>query len=152
MTFDNAPALLREALATRGYSAPTPVQAAVLEPEADGRDLIVSAQTGSGKTVAFGLALAPQLLDEFGTGRVMFRNTRAALSGFPTRQAKLVPLKAGADDDAFAGKVKWLAGLLRELAAGHPPTHAAGPSQTGGVDQWVGGDGGRPAPASTLRR
>jgi ATP-dependent helicase HepA len=61
-------------------------------------------------------ALIASLLDEFGTGRVMFRNTRAALSGFPTRQAKLVPLKAGADDDAFAMKVKWLAALLRELS------------------------------------
>ena len=36
----------------------TPVQAAVLAPEAHGRDLIVSARTGSGKTVAFGLAMA----------------------------------------------------------------------------------------------
>ena len=66
MTFETLPALLSEALAARGYAAPTPVQAAVLEPEADGRDLIVSAQTGSGKTVAFGLAMAPQLLDQAG--------------------------------------------------------------------------------------
>jgi len=34
------------------------VQAAVLEQRAEGRDLIVSAQAGSGKTVAFGLAMA----------------------------------------------------------------------------------------------
>jgi ATP-dependent RNA helicase DeaD len=34
----------------------------VLEEGAQGRDLIVSAQTGSGKTVAFGLAMAEQLL------------------------------------------------------------------------------------------
>lgn len=60
-------------------------------------------------------ALIASMLDEFGTGRVMFRNTRAALSGFPTREATLVPLKADADDDAFAVKVKWLAALLREL-------------------------------------
>jgi ATP-dependent helicase HepA len=60
-------------------------------------------------------ALIASLLDEFGTGRVMFRNTRAALTGFPTRQAKLVPLEAGEDGDGFAVKVKWLAGLLREL-------------------------------------
>lgn len=59
-------------------------------------------------------ALIAALLDEFGTGRVMFRNTRAALSGFPTRQAKLVPLDAG-DDEGFTPKVKWLAALLREL-------------------------------------
>ena len=64
MTFQTPFALLSEALAARGYAAPTPVQAAVLEPEAAGRDLIVSAQTGSGKTVAFGLAMATELLDE----------------------------------------------------------------------------------------
>jgi ATP-dependent RNA helicase DeaD len=55
------PALAR-ALAERGYATLTPVQAAVLEPGADARDLLVSAQTGSGKTVAYGLAFAPSLL------------------------------------------------------------------------------------------
>ena len=34
----------------------------MIEPEAAGRDLVVSAQTGSGKTVAFGLAMAGELL------------------------------------------------------------------------------------------
>jgi ATP-dependent RNA helicase DeaD len=67
MTFQTPYAALAETLATRGYAAPTSVQAAVLEPEAAGRDLIVSAQTGSGKTVAFGLAMAPQLLGADGT-------------------------------------------------------------------------------------
>ncbi len=56
--------------------------------------------------------LVAELLDEFGTGRVMFRNTRAALSGFPDRRAKLVPLDA--NPDAMTAKVKWLVGLLRE--------------------------------------
>jgi ATP-dependent RNA helicase DeaD len=64
MIFDRLPHFLSEALSERGYAAPTPVQGAVLEPNAEGRDLIVSAQTGSGKTVAFGLAIAPQLLGE----------------------------------------------------------------------------------------
>src|SRR4051812_50214466 len=62
MTFETLPPLLRDALAARGYENPTPVQAAVLDADAAGRDLIVSAQTRSGKTGAFGLALAPQLL------------------------------------------------------------------------------------------
>ena len=55
------PSLLR-ALTERGYSDPTPVQAAVLQPETANRDLLVSAQTGSGKTVAYGLTLASTLL------------------------------------------------------------------------------------------
>ena len=57
--------------------------------------------------------LVNELLDAFGTGRVMFRNTRASLPGFPARKAHLVPLPAGADETE--AKVKWLAGLLREL-------------------------------------
>ena len=64
MSFENLPPILGEALAERGYDAPTPVQAAVIAPDAKRRDLIVSAQTGSGKTVAFGLALADEILGE----------------------------------------------------------------------------------------
>ncbi len=63
MPFPAVNPALAQALAEREYAEPTPVQSAVLAPEAEGRDLLVSAQTGSGKTVAFGLALAPTLLD-----------------------------------------------------------------------------------------
>jgi ATP-dependent RNA helicase DeaD len=59
----NMNAALSEALAARGYETLTPVQSAVIADEAQGRDLIVSAKTGSGKTVAFGLAMADQLLE-----------------------------------------------------------------------------------------
>ncbi len=54
--------------------------------------------------------LTAALLDEFGTGRVMFRNTRSALKGFPERKARLAPLESGLD-----AKVKWLASLLKSL-------------------------------------
>ena len=64
MSFETLPALVGEALADRGYTELTPVQAAATGADAAGRDLIVSAQTGSGKTVAFGLALAEALLGE----------------------------------------------------------------------------------------
>jgi len=63
MPFPASHPALDRALSERGYAEPTPVQSAVLEAE-PGRDLLVSAQTGSGKTVAFGLALAPTLLGE----------------------------------------------------------------------------------------
>lgn len=55
---------LRAALDERGYTTLTPVQQAVLDPELEGRDLLVSAQTGSGKTLGFGLAIAPTLLGD----------------------------------------------------------------------------------------
>lgn len=87
MSFADLPALLAEALAARGYAAPTAVQAAVIEPEAAGRDLIVSAQTGSGKTVAFGLAMQGELLGE--DGRVVATREPHALIIAPTRELAL---------------------------------------------------------------
>lgn len=60
--FAALPAALATALSARGYAALTAVQAAVIEPDALGRDLVVSARTGSGKTVAFGLAMGAELL------------------------------------------------------------------------------------------
>jgi ATP-dependent RNA helicase DeaD len=80
---DTHPALAR-ALAERGYDEPTPVQAAVLEPDAAGRDLLVSAQTGSGKTVAFGLAVAPTLLGD--AERFTQAGAPLALVVAPTRE------------------------------------------------------------------
>ena len=62
MPFSTLPRLVAEAIAERGYTEPTPVQAQVIAAEADDRDLVVSAQTGSGKTVAYGLAIANTLL------------------------------------------------------------------------------------------
>lgn len=73
MPFPASHPALDRALSARGYDEPTPVQSAVLEASLNedgpdhasmGRDLLVSAQTGSGKTVAFGLALAPTLLGD----------------------------------------------------------------------------------------
>ncbi|QPQ55367.1 DEAD/DEAH box helicase [Allosphingosinicella flava] len=84
---DTLPPLLAEALSARGYDSLTPVQNAVLEAEAENRDLIVSAQTGSGKTVAFGLAMAPQLLGE--NGSLPFIREPLALVIAPTRELAL---------------------------------------------------------------
>jgi len=74
---------LAKALADKGYEEPTPVQAAVLEARAEGQDLLVSAQTGSGKTVAYGLALAPTLL---GDGGLPSAAAPLALIIAPTRE------------------------------------------------------------------
>jgi ATP-dependent RNA helicase DeaD len=87
MNFPTLPAPLEAALAERGYEAATPVQADVLRPEAVGRDLVVSAQTGSGKTVAFGLAMAAELLG--GQDRVIPDRTPRALVITPTRELAL---------------------------------------------------------------
>ena len=42
----------------------TQVQRAVTQPELEGRDMLVSAQTGSGKTIGFGLAIAHRVLGD----------------------------------------------------------------------------------------
>ena len=55
---------LADALDLRGYASLTAVQEHVTQPDLIGADLIVSAQTGSGKTLGFGLAIAPTLLGD----------------------------------------------------------------------------------------
>ena len=85
LTFPTTPSPLARALAERGYDDPTPVQAAVLE-AAGGRDLTVSAQTGSGKTVAYGLALGDTLL---AGDAVVSSPTPLALVIAPTRELAL---------------------------------------------------------------
>ncbi len=86
MIFEHLPPLLAEAISARGYVEPTPVQAAVLEPAVEQQDLIVSAQTGSGKTVAFGLAMASQLLEN---GRASYLIRPQSLIIAPTRELAL---------------------------------------------------------------
>ncbi|MFC3614521.1 DEAD/DEAH box helicase [Lutimaribacter marinistellae] len=75
---------LSEALAERGYDTLTAVQQAVTAPELHAADLLVSAQTGSGKTVGFGLAIAPTLLDD--SERLDRAETPLALVVAPTRE------------------------------------------------------------------
>ncbi|WP_374408000.1 DEAD/DEAH box helicase [Pelagerythrobacter sp.] len=87
MPFPDLPSSLASALAERGYEKPTQVQQAVLEPGAHGRDLVVSAQTGSGKTIAFGLAFAAQVLGEDGSVRAP--SVPLALVIAPTRELAL---------------------------------------------------------------
>jgi ATP-dependent RNA helicase DeaD len=85
--FDSIAPAIAQALTKRGYSELTPVQKAVLGPELEGRDVLVSAQTGSGKTVAFGLALASTLLD--GKERFAQAGAPLALAVAPTRELAL---------------------------------------------------------------
>ncbi len=53
--------LYLDALARRGFTTPTPVQAQAFAPGMEGRDLLVQSRTGSGKTLAFGLPLMHRL-------------------------------------------------------------------------------------------
>ncbi len=86
MIFSNLSPVVSAALTQRGYVEATPVQAAVLDADAAGRDLVVSAQTGSGKTVAFGLAMISDLLT---LGALAASSRPMALVIAPTRELAL---------------------------------------------------------------
>lgn len=105
MTIENVAAPLAQALALKGYEALTSVQDAVLAEGVAGRDLLVSAQTGSGKTVAFGLAIAPEVLG--GQDVLLYADKPIALAIAPTRELAL----------QVARELEWLyAGASAKLA------------------------------------
>ena len=78
---------LAAALTAKGYENLTAVQTAMLQPDAQGRDVLVSAQTGSGKTVAFGIAIADQILG--GMDKLLYADNPLALVIAPTRELAL---------------------------------------------------------------
>jgi ATP-dependent RNA helicase DeaD len=81
---DRVPDALARALIAHDFLHLTPVQRAVLAVVPRGRDMLVSSATGTGKTVAFGLALAGRLLD--GAGRLRVSDAPRALVVTPTRE------------------------------------------------------------------
>ena len=85
MTIDTLASPIREALVARGFTTLTPVQRAVLAPELAGKDLRVSSQTGSGKTVAIALLLAPELDGDAEKTRALPCRPRAIIIA-PTRE------------------------------------------------------------------
>ncbi len=85
MPFPALPAPIAQALTARGYAEPTPVQALVLD--APPGDLLVSAATGSGKTVAFGLAFSSVFVDA--AGAVPAPGAPKVLCVAPTRELAL---------------------------------------------------------------
>ena len=72
------PALLK-AVRELGFVRPTAIQADAIPPAVDGRDVIATAQTGSGKTAAFLLPIINRLIDRP-------RRTTKALVLAPTRE------------------------------------------------------------------
>lgn len=61
--------------------------------------------------------LIEDLLDQHGPGRVIFRNTRSAMSGFPKRKAHLIPLKPVGDQEL------WTKRLAKEFSFDIETTH-----------------------------
>ena len=55
---------LKEQLSRAGFVKPTPVQAAAIAPGVEGKDVLATAQTGTGKTLAFLIPILDKLLRE----------------------------------------------------------------------------------------
>src|SRR5215475_8739756 len=77
-----SPPLLK-ALAEKGYSTPTPIQAQAIPCVLAGEDLLGIAQTGTGKTAAFALPILDRLAR---STRPRARHTCRALILSPTRE------------------------------------------------------------------
>ncbi len=78
---------LLDALAASGYETPTPVQAQAIPPVLEGRDLIATAATGTGKTAAFVLPLLERLATARAAGARRARSgTARILVLTPTRE------------------------------------------------------------------
>ncbi|MCM1001558.1 MAG: DEAD/DEAH box helicase, partial [Wolbachia endosymbiont of Melophagus ovinus] len=60
----NLPVLLRQALDKHNLSVPTPIQTQAIPLALQGKDILGSAQTGTGKTLAFAIPLVAKLLNE----------------------------------------------------------------------------------------
>ncbi len=66
------PEALNKALKDLEFTTPTPIQAQAIPPALEGRDILGSAQTGTGKTIAFGIPLVTKLMnDSRGSALVM---------------------------------------------------------------------------------
>ena len=65
-TFSELPlsAALQQKLAAAQFVTPTPVQAQALPPALEGKDVLGTAQTGTGKTLAFLIPIIEMLLRE----------------------------------------------------------------------------------------
>src|SRR5580700_4236000 len=87
-------AYTKERLAAAGFSIPTPVQAAAIPKALEGKDVLATAQTGTGKTLAFLIPMIEQLLQQVTPGI-------AALVLVPTRE---LAMQVVAQYDALRGK------------------------------------------------
>src|ERR1700752_4612958 len=70
---------LKERLVAGRFTTPTPVQAAAIPQALEGKDVLATAQTGTGKTLAFLIPVMEQLLQHKTAGI-------AALALVPTRE------------------------------------------------------------------
>ncbi len=72
----NLPPALIQALQKLGFTKPTPIQAQAIPLALTGRDVLGSAQTGTGKTAAFGIPLVTRLINNPSSAALVLTPTR----------------------------------------------------------------------------
>ena len=94
------PEALLKSIADSGYTTPTPIQAQAIPLAVAGRDLQLSAQTGSGKTAAFVLPILTRLIESEQKGK-----RPRALILTPTRE---LALQVHEQVRKYGKELKWL--------------------------------------------
>ena len=74
--FTQLPEFLQTALTRQGITEPTPVQTRAVPPALQGRDVLATAQTGTGKTLAFLLPLVARLTENPSENALILSPTR----------------------------------------------------------------------------
>jgi len=85
------PAKLNQALARMNFSIPTPIQAQAIPLALKGKDILGSAQTGTGKTGAFGIPLIAKLLEDSEAAALVMTPTRELAAQVIAALQQMIP-------------------------------------------------------------
>jgi ATP-dependent RNA helicase DeaD len=118
-TFDELPDALQAGIRSLGWKEPMPVQARVVPLMREGRDLIVQAQTGSGKTGAFGIPLVANLDPELRACQALVMVPTRELAGQVANEVTALGREAGITCVPIYGGV----GYAQQIEAIESGTH-----------------------------
>ena len=103
---------LKSRLAGAGFNTPTPVQAKAIPPALEGRDILATASTGTGKTLSFLIPMIERMDANSVPSTKGKRGPIRSLILLPTRELAMQVLEAYGEDFA-AGQVRLRAGVRR---------------------------------------
>lgn len=86
------PAKLLQSLTRMQFTTPTPIQAQAIPLALAGRDILGSAQTGTGKTGAFGIPLIVKLMEDPQAGAIVMTPTRELAAQVLALLQQLIPI------------------------------------------------------------
>src|SRR5204863_1469857 len=110
---------LLAALDDVGYSSPSPIQEEAIPPMLEGRDIIGQAQTGSGKTAAFGLPLLETIDPELGEVQALVLTPTRELCIQVTQAVRAYGARKGVDAVAVFGGAPIRSQQAQLRAGGH---------------------------------